>query len=312
MYGYVNVGERRLPADGEADGADARLGRGDRLRARRRSRSARCRRTRRSTSSSRRRSTLQTDKFISQPDQHRHDQRQQLLQRRSPVENNRARFADARQHRLSSTPTQDGMFDAGEGVVGVALEPLCRHQRQRRLGRGRRCCSAPRPRWRARRLQLRRPRAGRLYRRRHRRELRRRRARSRTCSSSPGVAADPDDNVDNDNNGVAARRRRRSPARRSRSPTTMKARASRPARRHRRRHQQHARFRLLANQPPVANDDSVTVAEDSGANDLTAQLLANDTDPENDTQDDHLGDPGHPRHDQRRRRRPHLHAQRQL
>ncbi|HYD37361.1 MAG TPA: Ig-like domain-containing protein, partial [Allosphingosinicella sp.] len=42
-------------------------------------------------------------------------------------------------------------------------------------------------------------------------------------------------------------------------------------------------FGFVANQPPVANDDSVTVAEDSGANDLTAELLLNDTDPENDT-----------------------------
>ena len=34
---------------------------------------------------------------------------------------------------------------------------------------------------------------------------------------------------------------------------------------------------------PTANDDSATVAQDSSANDLTATLLANDTDPEGDT-----------------------------
>ena len=34
---------------------------------------------------------------------------------------------------------------------------------------------------------------------------------------------------------------------------------------------------------PVANDDSVTVAQDSSANDVTATLLDNDTDPEHDT-----------------------------
>jgi hypothetical protein len=42
-------------------------------------------------------------------------------------------------------------------------------------------------------------------------------------------------------------------------------------------------FGFRANQPPVANDDGVSVGEDSGANDLTTQLLGNDTDPENDT-----------------------------
>ncbi|HEY5720975.1 MAG TPA: tandem-95 repeat protein [Allosphingosinicella sp.] len=42
-------------------------------------------------------------------------------------------------------------------------------------------------------------------------------------------------------------------------------------------------FGFYANQPPVAGDDNVTVDEDSGPNDLSAQLLANDTDPESDT-----------------------------
>jgi VCBS repeat-containing protein len=98
-----------------------------------------------------------------------------------------------------------------------------------------------------------------------------------------GVAADPDNNVDNDNNGVAAT----GGAVASQTITlsyngepdgtpdvdgdadgdtnlTLD-------------------FGFVANQPPVANDDAVTVAEDSGANDLTSQLLGNDTDPESDT-----------------------------
>ena len=57
---------------------------------------------------------------------------------------------------------------------------LCRHQRQRRLGRGRRSARQHDDR-RARRLQLRRPGAGRLYRRRQRGEFRRRPAARRTA-----------------------------------------------------------------------------------------------------------------------------------
>jgi hypothetical protein len=42
-------------------------------------------------------------------------------------------------------------------------------------------------------------------------------------------------------------------------------------------------FGFILNSPPDAVNDSVSVAEDSGANDLTSSLLANDTDPDNDT-----------------------------
>jgi hypothetical protein len=42
-------------------------------------------------------------------------------------------------------------------------------------------------------------------------------------------------------------------------------------------------FGFLLNSPPDAVNDAVTVAEDSGSNDLTATLLGNDTDPDSDT-----------------------------
>jgi hypothetical protein len=100
-----------------------------------------------------------------------------------------------------------------------------------------------------------------------------------------GVAADPDNNVDNDNNGVAATGgavasktitlsyNNEGPSFTPGSPLGVAGEDTNNT----------LDFGFFANQPPVANDDSVSVAEDSGANDLTAQLLGNDTDPENDT-----------------------------
>lgn len=93
----------------------------------------------------------------------------------------------------------------------------------------------------------------------------------------PGVAADPDDNVDNDNNGVAATggavASKTITLNYNEEPTAGTGNDTNNS----------LDFGFYANQPPVANDDGVSVAEDSGANDLTAQLLSNDTDPENDT-----------------------------
>jgi len=93
----------------------------------------------------------------------------------------------------------------------------------------------------------------------------------------PGVAADPDNNVDNDNNGVAAAGGAVA------SQTITLAFNTEPTAGTGNDTNNTLDFGFYANQPPVANDDSVSVDEDSGANDLTAQLLSNDTDPENDT-----------------------------
>jgi hypothetical protein len=92
-----------------------------------------------------------------------------------------------------------------------------------------------------------------------------------------GVAADPDNNVDNDNNGVAATGGAVA------SQTITLAYNTEPTAGTGNDTNNTLDFGFVANQPPVANDDSVTVDEDSGSNDLTAQLLGNDTDPENDT-----------------------------
>jgi Ca2+-binding RTX toxin-like protein len=92
-----------------------------------------------------------------------------------------------------------------------------------------------------------------------------------------GVAADPDNNVDNDNNGVAATGGAVA------SQTITLAYNTEPTAGTGNDTNNTLDFGFVANQPPVANDDSVSVAEDSGANDLTSQLLGNDTDPENDT-----------------------------
>ena len=93
----------------------------------------------------------------------------------------------------------------------------------------------------------------------------------------PGAAADPDDNVDNDNNGVAATGGAVA------SQTITLAYNTEPTPATGNDTNNTLDFGFVTNQPPVANDDSVTVDEDSGANDLTSQLLSNDTDPENDT-----------------------------
>ncbi|HYI40640.1 MAG TPA: Ig-like domain-containing protein, partial [Allosphingosinicella sp.] len=92
-----------------------------------------------------------------------------------------------------------------------------------------------------------------------------------------GVAADPDNNVDNDNNGVAATGGAVA------SQTITLEYNQEPTAGTGNDVNNTLDFGFVLNQPPVANDDSVSVAEDSGANDLTAQLLSNDTDPENDT-----------------------------
>jgi hypothetical protein len=92
-----------------------------------------------------------------------------------------------------------------------------------------------------------------------------------------GVAADPDNNVDNDNNGVAATGGAVA------SQTITLAYNTEPTAGTGNDTNNTLDFGFVANQPPVANDDAVSVAEDSGANDLTSQLLSNDTDPENDT-----------------------------
>jgi hypothetical protein len=92
-----------------------------------------------------------------------------------------------------------------------------------------------------------------------------------------GVAADPDNNVDNDNNGVAATGGAVA------SQTITLSYNNEPTAGTGNDTNNTLDFGFVANQPPVANDDSVTVDEDSGANDLTSQLLSNDTDPENDT-----------------------------
>jgi hypothetical protein len=102
-----------------------------------------------------------------------------------------------------------------------------------------------------------------------------------------GVAADPDNNIDHDNNGVAAAGGRVA------SQTITLAYNSEPDGNPGGPGDADGDsnpdtnltldFGFVANQPPVANDDGVSVAEDSGANDLSAQLLGNDTDPENDT-----------------------------
>ena len=95
--------------------------------------------------------------------------------------------------------------------------------------------------------------------------------------------ADPDDNVDNDDNGIAGPGGTIISA-----PITLSYNNEGPS------YTGGAGvtgedtnntldFGFYSNQPPVAGDDSVTVGEDSGANDLTAQLLSNDTDPESDT-----------------------------
>ncbi len=65
---------------------------------------------------------------------------------------------------------------------------------------------------------------------------------------------------------------------------------------------------ILPDSSPSASDDTATVAEDAPA--TTIDVLANDTDPDNDPLLDRLGDPAgqrHGRHHQRRRR-PHLSA----
>jgi hypothetical protein len=102
-----------------------------------------------------------------------------------------------------------------------------------------------------------------------------------------GVAADPDDNVDNDNNGVAA-----AGGAVASQPITLAYNSEpdgNPGGPGDADGDSDADtnltldFGFVANQPPVANDDGVSVAEDSGSNDLTSQLLGNDTDPEGDT-----------------------------
>jgi hypothetical protein len=93
----------------------------------------------------------------------------------------------------------------------------------------------------------------------------------------PGVAADPDDNVDNDNNGVAATGGAVA------SQTITLDYNTEPTAGTGNDTNNTLDFGFVVNQPPVANDDSVSVAEDSGANDLTSQLLSNDTDPDSDT-----------------------------
>ncbi|MFL6844992.1 MAG: Ig-like domain-containing protein [Allosphingosinicella sp.] len=93
----------------------------------------------------------------------------------------------------------------------------------------------------------------------------------------PGVAADPDDNVDNDNNGVAATGGAVA------SQTITLDYNTEPTAATGNDTNNTLDFGFVVNQPPVANADSVSVAEDSGANDLTSQLLTNDTDPDGDT-----------------------------
>jgi hypothetical protein len=93
---------------------------------------------------------------------------------------------------------------------------------------------------------------------------------------------DPDDNADNDDNGVAAYNGTTASmaitlSYNNEGPDFSNAGVSGDDTNNT------LDFGFLLNSPPVANDDSVSVAEDSGANDLTSALLANDTDPDSDT-----------------------------
>ncbi|HEX2763965.1 MAG TPA: Ig-like domain-containing protein [Allosphingosinicella sp.] len=90
---------------------------------------------------------------------------------------------------------------------------------------------------------------------------------------------DPDDNIDNDDNGVAIAggafaSQTITLAYNSEPTTDGDADADTNLT---------LDFGFKGNQAPDAVNDSVTVAEDSGANDLTSQLLSNDTDPDGDT-----------------------------
>jgi hypothetical protein len=100
---------------------------------------------------------------------------------------------------------------------------------------------------------------------------------------TPGTATDPDDNIDGDNNGaavaggaVASKTITLSYNNEGSSFTPGAGVTGEDM-------NNTVDFAFVANAPPVANDDAVTVAEDSGANDLTSQVLGNDTDPEGDT-----------------------------
>lgn len=87
-------------------------------------------------------------------------------------------------------------------------------------------------------------------------------------------ANDPDDNVDNDDNGVQFSGY---VASRAITLTDGAEPGADPA------NNGTVDFGFVANQAPAASDDSITVFEDSGANDLTSTLLFNDNDADNDT-----------------------------
>ena len=90
-----------------------------------------------------------------------------------------------------------------------------------------------------------------------------------------GVAADPDNNVDNDNNGVAATGGAVA------SQTITLAYNTEPTNGTGNDTNNTLDFGFVANQPPVAVDDAPSVAEDSTDN--VIDVLGNDTDPEHDS-----------------------------